>query len=86
MAANTEQLIEARERINGVLEQLGVDAYLFEVEPRGDGWELKVECAIDEGWGSFSVALSELLLSDAAARAVLLEQCQRALASCRRGQ
>jgi len=77
-------LIRAREVIGSVLEQLDVDAYLFEVEPREAQWELKVECAIDEGWGSFTLALEEPLLKSESEQAALLEQCRTALATCKR--
>jgi len=82
--ANAIDLIRAREVIGSVLEQLDVDAYLFEVEPREAQWELKVECAIDEGWGSFTLALDEPLLKSESEQAALLEQCRTALATCKR--
>jgi hypothetical protein len=84
MTANSIDLIRAREVIGSVLEQLDVDAYLFEVEPKAQQWELKVECAIDEGWGSFTLALDEPLLKSEAEQVALLEQCRSALAACKR--
>lgn len=86
MTANTIDLIRAREVIGNVLEQLDVDAYLFEVEPKAEQWELKVECAIDEGWGSFTLALENPLIKSEAEQGQLLEQCRTALAECKREQ
>lgn len=86
MSANSIDLIRAREVIGSVLEQLDVDAYLFEVEPKAAQWELKVECAIDEGWGSFTLALEEPMLKGEAEQAQLLERCRSALATCKREQ
>ncbi|MCW9088695.1 MAG: hypothetical protein OQK54_04095 [Gammaproteobacteria bacterium] len=84
MAINSSELIRAREAIESVLEQLDVDAYLFEVEPSGEQWELKVECAIEQGWGSFTVALAQPPAGSEEEQAVLLEQCRTALAACKR--
>jgi hypothetical protein len=84
MAINSKELIRVREVIESVLEQLDVDAYLFEVEPSGEQWELKVECAIEQGWGSFTVALAQPPVGSEDEQAALLEQCRTALAACKR--
>jgi len=84
MTATSIDLIRAREVIDSVLEQLDVDAYLFEIEPKEGQWELKVECAIDEGWGSFTLALDNPLIKSEAEQGKLLEQCHTALAACKR--
>jgi hypothetical protein len=84
MSANSSDLIRARERIATVLEQLDVDAYLFEIEPGEAKWQLKVECAVDEGWGSFTLALDEPWLQSEGEQTQLLERCRTALAACKR--
>jgi len=86
MTANSIDLIRAREVIGDVLEQLEVDAYLFEIEPKAEQWELKVECALDEGWGSFTLALDAPLIKSESEQAALLVRCQTALAACKREQ
>lgn len=80
------ELIQAREIIEGVLNRLDVDAFLFEVEPKADSWELKVECAIEEGWGSFTLDLAEPLPKGEDEEAMLLERLRTALASCKQNQ
>lgn len=80
------ELIQAREFIEGVLNRLDVDAFLFEVEPKAEGWELKVECAIEEGWGSFTLDLAEPLPKGEDEEAMLLERLRAALASCKQNQ
>ena len=59
-----KELIEAKETVDGLLEQLGLTAYLFEVEPHADHWQVRVECALDSGWQS-----SLLNVNDEALRA-----------------
>ena len=57
MEFTTVELAMARDVSKAMLEGLGLDAYLFEVEPKENYWELKVECAneIDGSWTSDSV-------------------------------
>jgi hypothetical protein len=68
--------VEAREATERMLDELGLGNYLFDVEPRDDGWEVKVECQADEGWKVTRVPVQreafERSLHDAAARARLL--------------
>ncbi|MEK7207518.1 MAG: hypothetical protein AAB134_06530 [Pseudomonadota bacterium] len=47
-----KNLTEAKETGGDLLEQLGLSAYLFEVEPHENFWEVRVECALDSGWQS----------------------------------
>lgn len=49
MRLSEKELNEARDTVQTLLEQLGLAAYLFEVEPRTDHWEVRVECAPDSG-------------------------------------
>ena len=68
--------VEARTAIERVLEALGLGTYLFDVEPREDGWEVKVECQGREGWKVVSVdverdALGHSLHDDAAREQLL---------------
>jgi hypothetical protein len=84
MPAKATDLIHAREAIERVLKQLDVDAYLFEIEPKAEQWELKVECAVDQGWGSFTLELNEPLPETENEQAALLDRCRSELASCKR--
>ena len=88
MAMTSSDLIQARVLIGEILDELELDAYLFEIEPREGPWELKVECAVDEGWGSYRITLDDHQLlagfSDGSARRALREQCRQSLAACRK--
>jgi hypothetical protein len=80
MPLSTMELAEARQAVAELLEQAGLDAFLFEVEPREDHWELRLECAVPDGWQSLvlSVDRDSLLASrnDDEARRRLIESWQ----------
>jgi hypothetical protein len=90
MTLSRSELAQARDVISRVLEELGLDAYLFEVEPREGPWEIRVECAVDDGWETCRLrANKEYLLrgtDDAAVHEVLLDNWREALSDCRRRQ
>lgn len=87
MKLSTQQLAQMREVVSELLDELQIDAYLFEIEPREELWEIKLECAIDEGWETFSLKAEKNYLlhgfDDAVARDVLLDNWREALASCK---
>jgi hypothetical protein len=87
MKLSTSELAEMRQTVASLLDELKLDAYLFEIEPREDQWEIKVECAIDEGWEAFRLSAEKDYLihgfDDAVARDVLMDNWREALASCR---
>ncbi len=77
----------AREAVTGLLEELGLDAYLFEIEPYDTRWELKVECAIVEGWKTTDLHVPKKILQDSlddtAIHKRLLEEWRHSLAACK---
>lgn len=83
MQLSEKQLTEARDTVQTLLEQLGLAAYLFEVEPRTDHWEVRVECAPDSGWQSSILNVDEGWLTacrtDAGACNKLLEEWRHRL-------
>lgn len=87
MATTSSDFIQARLLIDGILEELGIDAYLFEIEPHDGQWELKVECAVEEGWGSYHVTLDDAQVQAGfngdAARNELKQCCSESLKACR---
>ncbi|MGD8927071.1 MAG: hypothetical protein PVG20_09480 [Thioalkalispiraceae bacterium] len=87
MKLSTTELAEMRSNVTALLEELNLEAYLFEVEPKENQWEIRVECAIDEGWETIclSAAKDYLLhgIDDAVAREVLLDNWREALTCCR---
>jgi hypothetical protein len=85
------ELARTREVVNAMLEQLGLETYLFEVEPREGMWEVRVECATAAGeWLSIAVPLdhAELAasLSNDAARNRVLAKLAVHVAACKRAQ
>ena len=88
MAWSAKDLERAREAISALLDDLGVEAYVFAVEPREDGWEVKLECAVTQGWESLTLPVDiRLLLAsplDQEARTRLAQDWNARLAACRR--
>lgn len=86
MNPSTGELIRAREIVGGILEELELNAYLFEVQPHDGCWEVRMECAVAEGWASRRLTVgTETLLraaADPAVRGPLLQEWGRALAAC----
>ncbi len=64
MSLSTIDLITARETANTILEDMRLDAYIFEVEPRNENWELTIECAceIDGGWKRITLRVHKKML------------------------
>lgn len=83
MNISTRELIEAKEATSGLLEQLGLEAYLFDVEPREGPWEVHVDCPLHGAWLSVTlpVDVAQLLStrSNAAVRAQMLEDWRERL-------
>lgn len=88
MAVSGEELRRARELAEDLLEEMGLAAYLYEVEPGTGGWLVRVECAVSQGWLSVELPVDrdQLLAAgqDARAREGLLEDWGGELAACRR--
>ena len=88
MTLSMTELAQAREVVRRVLEELQLDAYLYEVEPREGQWEVKVECPTVDGWGTCRLTADrEYLLrgvEDAVVHEVLIDNWREALADCRR--
>jgi len=82
------ELAQARDVVARVLEELRLDAYLFEVEPLAGQWQIRVECAVEGGWETCRLSAGkEYLLrgvDDAVVHEVLIDNWREALAACRR--
>ena len=78
----------AREAISSLLEELGLAAYVFAIEPQEGQWQLKVECSIAEGWETVTVPVDVRTLlasrTEAEVRKNLLRTWDAKLAACRR--
>jgi hypothetical protein len=62
MSVSLQELSRAKDAAGALLDQLGLEAYLFEVEPRDGDWLVRIECAIDEGWQTTSLAVGRARL------------------------
>lgn len=88
MSVSTQELARAREGVGAVLEALGLDAYLYEVEPAEAQWEVRLECAVAGGWESVRLQADKDDLvgagEDAAVRQALAEAWDSVLSACLR--
>lgn len=86
MAVSMSELALAREVVGKILDELRLDAYLFEVQPCEGQWEVKIECATEGGWEAVRLgAAKEYLLrgaDDAEVHQVLLDDWREALSAC----
>ena len=77
------EIDNARKAVATLLEALELEAFLFEVEPVGDQWEVKLEWATEQVWTTVNLAAShnDLLqsLDDVAVRNMLLSEWRLAL-------
>lgn len=88
MTLSAADLARGRDIVGRLLDALGLEAYLYELGP-GDGvWELRVECAVPEGWTrcAWNVSAAEVLAShaDPFLRERLLQVWSEQLAACKR--
>jgi hypothetical protein len=90
MTVSTVDLANAREIVHELLEQLRLEAYLFEVEPRALNWKIRVDCGINGQWQSLVLEVDPGQLSasreDGAARAALLSAWSNQLHECTRSE
>ncbi len=81
-------LERATEAAWALLKELEMEAYLFAIEPREGKWELKLECAVKEGWQTVTLPVDiELLLAsrtDSDARTRLLQSWSAKFTACLR--
>lgn len=86
MQVSISELAVARQVVGAVLGELGLETYLFEVEPREGQWEIRVECAAADGWETCRLTADKDYLlrgrDDAVVHAVLLDAWQEALSGC----
>jgi hypothetical protein len=82
------ELAQARETTAELLEELGLESYLFAIEPRDDQWELKVDCVADQQgtWETVVVPVDKTALlachQNTAERQRVLVEWRMRLADC----
>lgn len=92
MSVTTRELTAATELFKSLLEELELDAYLFEVEPRDSIWEMKFECAneTDGAWTTINLQFDQEHLHQAlnseSSRDGLRALLQRELTFCKSSQ
>ncbi len=88
MSLSVVEMAEVRELVGYMLEELGLEAYIFDVEPDEPLWELRVECALSEGWQTTTLRVDPQRLrscrEDNVLRQQLLAQWHGHLAPCKR--
>jgi tRNA(Ser,Leu) C12 N-acetylase TAN1 len=86
LAWSGQDLENATSAAGALLEEMRLDAYLFAVEPREGDWELKLECALQDGWQMIALPVDlELLLAsrtERSARGRLLRSWGERLKVC----
>jgi hypothetical protein len=87
MPFSTRELANAREIVGHMLEEFGLNAYLFEVDPVDKEVRVKVECALDDEWSTVELTLEKGLvlrgMHDPDAQQSIRDQLRKALAPCR---
>lgn len=91
MTLSMNELVQIREAVSKILAELNLDAYLFEVEPKEDQWEIHVECAVEgECWETVRLtAKKDVLLhgaDDTVMHQLLVDNWTEALCNCRKKQ
>lgn len=86
MAPPAPDIRNAREAVETILDELGIRAFVFTVEPKESGWVLSIDCALDDGWQSVALPVdaAELgaSLTDPAVRETLRAQWAPHLRAC----
>lgn len=86
-AIGTVELALAREVAATLFEELGIQSYMYGVEPGTESLQVIIECAFDGGWERIvlDTSMTELLVvrNDPEARRALLNAWRDRLGSCK---
>ena len=86
MPALASDIRNAREAVVRILDELGMRAFVYTVEPKEHGWVLSIDCAVDGGWqtAALPVDATELRasLDDASVRDKLRAEWEPHLRAC----
>lgn len=64
MGSLAQDIRSARLAVERVLDEIGLVAYLYTVEPKEEGWSLRVECPVEEGWQEVTLPVDRDELSE----------------------
>lgn len=88
MLQTAADMLQTRAVVERVLDELGLTAFLFTLEPKEAGWQLTVECASDGGWQTVTLPVDAAELRagvhDPAARDRLRAAWTNRLSGCAR--
>ena len=77
----------AKAAVGTLLEDMGLSAHLYAVEPRAGKWAVIVECATDSAWQRTELQAGpeplDAIRGNAEARAALLAEWHTHLAACK---
>ena len=86
---STVELAKARVNASAILEDLKLDAYIYEVEPHDGDWEIRVECACETNgnWEMISLKVPKDMLLESdhehTAKASLYAYWKKKLSRCK---
>lgn len=90
MTLSAVELAKARDTARMILDELQLDAFLYEIEPMpSDTWELTIECAcqINGGWERLTIQVPKAMLLDSfddhTAKERLFEYWKKKLVDCK---
>lgn len=89
MTVNSLDFLKARENARAILEELRLDAYIFEVEPNDVDWLVIVECAcnINGGWERIALKVPKQMLlenyQNYPAKSTLFDYWKKKLINCK---
>ena len=82
------EIANAREAVERLLDEMGLRAFVYTVEAKENGWNLRMGCSISSGWQEIALPVDPAALraaaDDPAARAALREAWQARLSACAR--
>ena len=87
MVISASELSAARDEVAGMLEELALSGYRYEVEPDDEGrWSLVVECSASGGWKRVELVLPRVALGsrDSGAHRQAVLRLSDALTDCLR--
>jgi len=89
MDASAVEIREGRAAVELILDELGLRAFVFTLEPKEGGWELHLDCSTEEGWQSIAlpadIGALRASLGDPGTRERLREDWRARLRACRTG-
>lgn len=88
MQITSNQLIQARETVTTLLDEIGLENYMFEIKPQQGRWDINLECNTDQGWECIQLSANEEYIvrgkDDAVLHQFLIDEWSEQLKHARR--